>query len=259
MRDSNPRMPGPKPGALPLGESPVQVKIIPVPYISVKVGGCGDRAFGALWYTVGMKQIESVIFDVGGVLHENNTAVTQDLMNELGLSPDAIKQIWAEQIPLLGSGRMTEQEFWCQVQLAHGIRPVDPAENLLGRAFAENLVPYPQIGRIVKELGQHGVVTAVLSNTIKPHARALRGVGLCADFTGPVMLSHEIGIRKPDEQIYSYALEQLGRQPGQVMFIDDDERNVAVARKLGMNGVVFNRPEQLRAELQEYFPWLTGE
>ena len=28
MRDSNPRMPGPEPGALPLGESPVQIKII---------------------------------------------------------------------------------------------------------------------------------------------------------------------------------------------------------------------------------------
>ena len=29
MRDSNPRMPGPEPGALPLGQSPVQIKIIP--------------------------------------------------------------------------------------------------------------------------------------------------------------------------------------------------------------------------------------
>ncbi len=28
MRDSNPRMPGPEPGALPLGESPVQIEII---------------------------------------------------------------------------------------------------------------------------------------------------------------------------------------------------------------------------------------
>ena len=29
MRDSNPRMPGPEPGALPLGQSPVQIRIIP--------------------------------------------------------------------------------------------------------------------------------------------------------------------------------------------------------------------------------------
>ena len=63
-----------------------------------------------------MKQIGSVVFDVGGVLHEGNSAVSQDLMNELGLKPAELKRIWAEIIPLLGSGKITEEEFWKEVQ-----------------------------------------------------------------------------------------------------------------------------------------------
>ena len=204
-----------------------------------------------------MKQIDSVIFDAGGVLHAGNTAVTQDLSKELGLDSTAIKQIWAEQIPLLGSGKITEEEFWRQVRNIHGIRSVDPLENLLGRAFTETLTPYPEVGRIVEELGKHGIVTAVLSNTIEPHARALRDAGLYDAFTGPILLSHEIGFRKPDERIYKYALGELGIEPSRALFVDDDEENVAVARSLGMSGAVYSSPQQLRAELSEHLPWLS--
>lgn len=204
-----------------------------------------------------MKQIGSVVFDVGGVLHEGNSAVSQDLMNELGLKPAELKRIWAEIIPLLGSGKITEEEFWKEVQVTHGIRPVSPTENLLGRAFTESLLPYPEVLGIVKQLGQNGIKTAVLSNTIEPHARALYDAGIYGDFTGPVMLSHEIGLRKPSKQIFDYALNQLGEDPGDVMFIDDDAENVAAAREQGITGVVFETPEQLRADLRRHFPWLS--
>ncbi len=40
-----------------------------------------------------------VIFDAGGVLHENNSAVSEDLMKELGIDNRVVSEIWAEEIP----------------------------------------------------------------------------------------------------------------------------------------------------------------
>ncbi|QQS22100.1 HAD family phosphatase [Candidatus Saccharibacteria bacterium] len=202
-----------------------------------------------------MSKIETVIFDAGGVLHESNSAVTEDLANELGLSKETLAQIWAEQIPLLGSGKIDETEFWQQVSEKHGLRQVGVDENLLGRAFIEQLVPFAEVRTIVKDLGELGIKTAVLSNTIEPHAKALREAGLYDDF-GIVLLSHEIGLRKPHKDIYEYALETLGAKADQTIFIDDDPENAQAATSVGMHGITFTSPDQLRERLKELIPEL---
>jgi putative hydrolase of the HAD superfamily len=54
-----------------------------------------------------------------------------------------------------------------------------------------------------------------------------------------VIDSCEVGVRKPDPQIFRIALEQLhGVRPEQAVFLDDFEANVASARQVGMHGIV---------------------
>jgi epoxide hydrolase-like predicted phosphatase len=196
-----------------------------------------------------MSKIEAVIFDAGGVLHESNTAVTDNLVQELGLEQETLKSIWANQIPLLGSGKIDEVEFWQQVSGEHGIRQVEIAENLLGRAFTEALRTHVPVIELIKELGTSGVKLAVLSNTIEPHAKALRDAGLYDGFDY-LFLSHEVGMRKPDPSIYQYALEELGTKPEATIFVDDDPENVEAAEALGIKGVIFTDTDRVVAELR---------
>jgi putative hydrolase of the HAD superfamily len=196
-----------------------------------------------------MSKIEAVIFDAGGVLHESNSVVTDDLVRELGLEQQALKSIWAKQIPLLGSGNIDEAEFWRQVSHEHGIRQVEVSENLLGRAFTEALKSHAPVLELIKELGSNGVKLAVLSNTIEPHAKALREAGLYDGFDY-LFLSHEVGIRKPDVAIYERALAELGTKPEATIFVDDDPENVEAAEALGIKGVVFSDTERVVAELR---------
>ncbi len=205
-----------------------------------------------------MTNIEAVIFDAGGVLHESNTAVTADLVKELGVSKETLAQIWAEQIPLLGSGKIDEAEFWNQVSKAHGLRNVEVSEDLLGRAFTKELKPFPEVQKIAHYLGERGITTAVLSNTIEPHARALREAGLYEGFNA-VILSHEVGLRKPEREIYDYALGALGAKADRTIFIDDDPENIEAARAAGMHGIIFSNPEQLRDSLKQYIPEIDSE
>lgn len=196
-----------------------------------------------------MSKIEAVIFDAGGVLHESNSALTDDLVRELGIEKVALKKIWANQIPLLGSGKIDEAEFWRQVSSEHGIRQVAVAENLLGRAFTKELKSHAPILELVKELGSNGIKLAVLSNTIEPHAKALRDAGLYDGFDY-LFLSHEVGMRKPDPAIYLHALQELNTKPEATVFVDDDPKNVEAAEALGLMGLVFTDAQKVVAELR---------
>jgi putative hydrolase of the HAD superfamily len=56
--------------------------------------------------------------------------------------------------------------------------------------------------------------------------------------------------RKPEELIFRVALEVTQRPPEQCVFIDDRPLNLESPRRLGMNVIHYQNPEQLRSELK---------
>lgn len=50
-----------------------------------------------------------------------------------------------------------------------------------------------------------------------------------------VYLSFEIGMRKPNKEIYEYVTNDLETNPENILFIDDDEKNILMAQKCGWN------------------------
>jgi putative hydrolase of the HAD superfamily len=68
-----------------------------------------------------------------------------------------------------------------------------------------------------------------------------------------VVISSEVGLRKPDERIYLHAAAMLGREPAECVFVDDIEYNVRAAEAVGMVGVQHLSPDQTVATLEELF------
>ena len=56
-------------------------------------------------------------------------------------------------------------------------------------------------------------------------------------------------IKKPDARLYRILLDRFGLEAGECVFIDDNPANTAAAEALGIKGIVFQNPEQLRKEL----------
>jgi putative hydrolase of the HAD superfamily len=106
------------------------------------------------------------------------------------------------------------------------------AGGLLRRMFAE-MAPVDAMYALLRSLRQAGVRTGLLSNSWgNDYPREL--------FTGVfdvVVISSEVGMRKPEERIFRHALARLGLAPGQCVFIDDIETNVEAARAVGMVGL----------------------
>jgi HAD superfamily hydrolase (TIGR01509 family) len=68
------------------------------------------------------------------------------------------------------------------------------------------------------------------------------------DFDG-LILSHDVGLMKPDARIYRLALEKFGIEPRRTVFIDDILANVDGARAVGWHGIHYRNAEQVRQEL----------
>ena len=63
------------------------------------------------------------------------------------------------------------------------------------------------------------------------------------------VLSHEVGLLKPDAAIYQHALSKCGLVAERTVFLDDLAANVEAARRVGLRAIHFQNAEQARAEL----------
>jgi putative hydrolase of the HAD superfamily len=94
---------------------------------------------------------------------------------------------------------------------------------------------------LLEALRSRGIKTGVILNSWPDPGRVLRGDIERAGLTGlldTIVISSEVGMRKPDPGIFRLALEQLGVEPHDAMFVGDGlETDVQGAANLGMTTV----------------------
>ncbi|MCL5435641.1 MAG: HAD-IA family hydrolase, partial [Patescibacteria group bacterium] len=64
--------------------------------------------------------------------------------------------------------------------------------------------------------------------------------------------SFEVGLCKPNPQVYRKILGDLGCEPQTALFIDDRPRNVDAAKAFGIRGLVFENAEKLQCDLAAF-------
>lgn len=197
-----------------------------------------------------MTPLRGVLFDVGGVFHRYvGGPVAQDIGEYLGISHEDLARAWDDLIPLLGTGRIEEAEFWRRFQASVGTDKVLPVPSLLVRRFGDRFLVYPEVLEWARGLRERGLRVGILSDTVEVQADWVRARGLYDGFDA-VVLSHEIGWRKPSPEAYAVALARLGTSAEQTAFIDDTPANVAGARAVGMQAVLFVSFAPVRDELE---------
>ena len=68
-----------------------------------------------------------------------------------------------------------------------------------------------------------------------------------------IVVSAEIGKMKPQPEIYQLALKQLQVKANEAAFVDDMPKNVEAANALGMRGILFHDPLQVKKDLKALF------
>jgi putative hydrolase of the HAD superfamily len=90
------------------------------------------------------------------------------------------------------------------------------------------------------------VRTALLSNSWGVTSYP---VHLFPELFDAVVISADVGMRKPEERIFRHAAQLLGLPLGECVFVDDLEANVLAAEALGMTGVWHTDPAETVARL----------
>lgn len=196
--------------------------------------------------------IDTIIFDVGNVLLQvENDYIQKDISKTLNLNHKVVKSAWNKLIPnYLGKGKITEKEFWQKFFKITNSQERKIPKDLLYRELHKRFTIFPGVIEIVKKLKENNYKLGIISDTIESHARESEKHGLFNNF-GVVILSYQVGLRKTDLKIFKLALKNLYSKPQNSVFIDDIVEYVKTARKLGINGIVFKNPKQLKNSLKK--------
>lgn len=107
---------------------------------------------------------------------------------------------------------------------------------------------------VVEELAAAGHRLGILSNTNEVHWRFVTDGRFAPLLPGPfehAVLSYEERAMKPDPAIYAAAVKRAGVDAGEIFFTDDRAENVAGAREVGIDAVLYESPAQLRQALRK--------
>jgi len=206
------------------------------------------------------RTIRGVIIDWGGV-------VTRPLPNTIDAwlqaeqidrdSYTAVMRSWVSAaygdgadnpVHALERGECTDEEFEAALaaQLTHvDGRPVVP-DGLLARMFAAGTLENAMLD-LIRALRQAGLRTALLSNSWGDDYRR----DLFPELFDVVVISAEVGMRKPEERIFRHTAELLGLEPEECVFIDDVAANIAAAEAIGLIGVHHREPGPTAVRLTE--------
>lgn len=194
--------------------------------------------------------IQAVYFDIGGVLVRTEDKTPRDsLAARLGIIRDDLDELVfsGEQGQRAQSGQIGAAELWENVRQALHLPP-EAMSQVIREYFGGDRLDTVLLDYI-RTLHQH-YKTGIISNALDDTRPIIEGRWGMGDAFDVIIISAEVGVMKPDPRIFQIALQALGTQPSEAVFVDDSAHNVEGARAVGMLAIQFRNPEQVRIELE---------
>ncbi|MGO1052407.1 HAD family hydrolase [Crossiella sp. CA198] len=211
------------------------------------------------------REIDALVVDYGGVLTTSIRSSFRDWCEADGITQDSLRDLLGDwlgaraepgnPIHLLETGELDTGEF--ERHLAARLTTVDgraiDSKGLIRRMFA-GVGPDEAMLDLLRDAREAGLRTALLSNSWGGGYPMERLRELCE----VIVISGEVGLRKPDAAIYEHTLERLGLPAGRCVFVDDAEPNVLGARAVGMHAVWHTDAAGTVAAVNALAPGLAG-
>lgn len=193
-------------------------------------------------------RITTLIFDIGNVvLHFDYLRAARRFAEATGLPMETIEKhfYFSELEQLYSKGEISSREFFERLKGELALRiDFETFADIWNDIFWLN----HSVGDLIRALkGRYRL--AAITNTTELHFQywvenfpILREIETC-------FASHELGLRKPDPELFKLVLSRLGVKPEEVVFIDDMEENAVAARALGIRTVHYRTTAELVKEL----------
>ena len=145
--------------------------------------------------------------------------------------------------------KITIEEFWTRVLKIWG-KNFDWRK--LNEIWKESYKLNREVLEIVKRLRKEGVRLGIISNTIEDRVKYLEKKYQFLKYFDVKTFSFKVHLLKPDPKIFILTLESLKVNPYQAVYIDDKEKHLKGAEKLGIKTILFKNAQDLEKELKAF-------
>lgn len=198
--------------------------------------------------------IKVIIFDLGGVIVSPKVEEIPKLMSEyMGIEYQRFNEFMKKCGSNLTKGKISLTDLYSkaieQFELSNLTAEDITNEHLkIFQEIIKNLDK--EVLLLVNKLKKNYRVVCLANaeRDIVPLARK-RGM---YDYFERAYISTELGMEKPDPEIYLTVLKDLNHKPSEAIFIDDKAINVNAANQLGINSILYKNFKQLQKELKNF-------
>ena len=191
---------------------------------------------------------KALLVDFGGVLTTDIWSSFADFCEQRGLDAGAAKELFRGNPEALAAlrgmetGEVSQADFEQRFAKLLGTEP----EGLIEGLFA-GLQPVEPMLAALTRAAEFGIPTGLISNSwvMDHYTDEIR------ELFDVVVISAEVGLHKPQPEIYLLAAERLGVGPKDCVFVDDLRENCAGSEAVGMTAVLHRNVEDTLTRLGE--------
>lgn len=195
--------------------------------------------------------LRAVVFDYGMVLTGPPDSAAHDaLLRITGLPLQRFESLYWADRPAYDEGKLTGLAFWQKFIRQAGLKlPSSTVDELNLWDARLWTTQNPAMLAWQQQLKERNLLTAILSNMGDNVLANIEREFAWIHRFDALVWSFQLHLAKPDPAIYRHALNQLGVEPAQALFLDDKIENIEAARELGIHAIQFSTVERLRSDL----------
>jgi epoxide hydrolase-like predicted phosphatase len=193
--------------------------------------------------------IKAIIFDLGGVLLRTTDFSQRELLAaRLGMTRPELEELifWGESGSKAQRGEISVKQHLEYVRSVLKLSQ-EKFKEVIDIFFAEDALDNDLVDYI-RSL-HRTYKTGLLSNAANDLRKQIAEKWHFEDAFDTLVISGEVGMVKPEPQIYRLALERLGVEASEAVFVDDVQPNVEAAIRVGMQGIHFRDAPQVQQDL----------
>ena len=197
-----------------------------------------------------MHKFKNIIFDFGGVFYNIDRTKTKEAFIELSKDKNAAKSINLKDLVFLPEFMLYERGKISTTEFCEFIRSflnTDASDQLISKAWNATLIDlFPFAFEYIKAFREKVPNIVMLCNTNQLHYDFFypQTVDFLPHFD-KCFFSHQIGMAKPNTDIFQYVLESSGFLPADTLFVDDTIENIKAAEELGISVFHINTQNKL--------------
>ncbi len=194
-------------------------------------------------------KVKIIFFDIRGVLFKDiEKYMMRDIAKKYHISYKKTMNIRSKWWKSYATKKISEKEYWKGFLKDMGIQ--EDYRTFLPLPYTKYIKEMPHMKKLLEILAENYPLSVLSDHSPEWWAYAKKKFQLQNYFQGYV-LSFEHGVLKNKPKLFLKAIQLAKEKPEEILFIDNSRKNLLVAKKLGIQTMLFTNPMQLMKELKK--------